>query len=86
MTAGQALVAEDAGAFKDREKEARKPAHVDPVARETGGSVNRIVLRKFDLGRGVHIPVVLELVYHHCQHLGHHVIHALHPVIATRVV
>ena len=31
MIAGQALVAEDTGAFKNREREARKPAHVDLV-------------------------------------------------------
>ena len=31
MIAGQALVAEDAGVFKTREREARKPAHVDLV-------------------------------------------------------
>ena len=28
---GQALVAEDAGAFKDRERDAREPARVDLV-------------------------------------------------------
>ena len=31
MIAGQALAAEDAGAFKNRQREARKPAHVDVV-------------------------------------------------------
>ena len=31
VIAGQALVAEDAGAFKNREREVRKPAHVDLV-------------------------------------------------------
>ena len=31
MIAGQALVAEDAGSFKNRQGEARKPAHVDLV-------------------------------------------------------
>ena len=31
MIAGQALVTEDAGAFRTRETEARKPAHVDHV-------------------------------------------------------
>ena len=31
VIADQALVAENAGAFKDREREARKPAHVDLV-------------------------------------------------------
>ena len=82
MIAGQALVAEDAGAFKDGEREAREPAHVDLVASETGGSADRIVVRKFDVG-GVHNPVVSELAYHHCQHFGHRVIQMLHPVIAT---
>ena len=31
VIAGQALVAEDAGAFKNRQRETRKPAHVDLV-------------------------------------------------------
>ena len=31
MIAGQALVTEDPGAFKTREREALKPAHVDLV-------------------------------------------------------
>ena len=79
---GQALVAEDAGAFKHREKEARKPAHVDLVG---SGSADRIVVRKFDVGE-LHIPVILELVDHHCQHLGHRVIHTLHSTIAIWVV
>ena len=32
------------------------------------------------------IPVILELVDHHCQHLGHRVIHTLHPIIVIPVV
>ena len=31
IIAGQALVAEDAGALKHREREARKPSHMDLV-------------------------------------------------------
>ena len=31
MIAGQGLVAEDADAFTNREREARKPAHVDSI-------------------------------------------------------
>ena len=34
----------------------------------------------------LHIPVILELVDHHCQHLGHRVIHTLHLAIAIWVV
>ena len=33
MIAGQALVTEDSGAFKNREREARKSAYVDLVGR-----------------------------------------------------
>ena len=32
------------------------------------------------------IPVILELVDHHCQHLSHRVIHTLHSTIAIWVV
>ena len=37
-------------------------------------------------GGGLHIPVILELVDHQCQHLGHCVIHTLHPAIGIWMV
>ena len=36
--------------------------------------------------RELHIPVILELVDHHCQHLGHNVIHTIDPTITIWVV
>ena len=42
-------------------------------------------MRKFDVGE-VHIPVILELVDFHRQHLGYRVIHMLHPAIVIWVV
>ena len=85
MIAGQALVTEDTGAFKNREEETRKPAHVHLVGNQTGGSADRIAVRKFDVEE-LHILVILKLVDHQCQHLGHHVIHTLHPAPAIWVV
>ena len=41
-------------------------------------------VRKFDV-RGLLIPVMWELVHHHCQHLGHRVVHTLHATIAIWV-
>ena len=39
MITGKAMVPEDDGAFKKREREARRPAHVDLVGNETDGSI-----------------------------------------------
>ena len=64
-------------------REARKPAHVDLVG--SYGSADRIVVRKFDV-RELLMPVILELVDHHCQRLGHRVIHVLYPTIAIKVI
>ena len=85
MNAGQALVVEDAGAFKNRASEARRPAHVDVVGSQTDDSADQTVVRKFDVGK-LHIPAILELVDHHCQRLDCRVIHTPHPAIAIRVV
>ena len=57
VIAGQALVTGYPDAFENREKEARKPAHVDLVGGYTGGSADRFVVRKFDVS-GLLIPVV----------------------------
>ena len=35
---------------------------------------------------GLFIPVVLELVDDHCQHLGHRVVYTFHPTVAVWVV
>ena len=40
IVAGQALVAGDPCAFEKREREVRKPTHVDLVGSETGGSAD----------------------------------------------
>ena len=50
-----------------------------------GSSADRIIVRKFDV-RELFIPVILEIVDHHCQHLGHLLIHTLHYIIAISVV
>ena len=71
VVAGQALVAGGPGAFEDRKREVRKPIHVDPDGSSTGGSADRIVVRKFDVWELL-IPVILELIDHYYQHLGHH--------------
>ena len=85
MIAGQALVVEDAGAFKNRASEARRPAHVDVVGSQTDDSADQTVVRKFDVGK-LHISVVVDLVDHHCQLFGNRVIHTVHPAIAIWVV
>ena len=45
----------------------------------------RVVVRKFDV-RELFIPVVLELVGDHRQHLGHRVVYMFHPIITVCVV
>lgn len=42
-------------------------------------------MRKLDV-RKLFIPEPLELVDDHCQHLGHRVIHRLHPTVGVWVV
>ena len=44
-----------------------------------------VVVREFDV-RELLVPDILEFVDHHCQHLGHRVVHTLHLTIAHRVV
>ena len=75
------LVAVDSGAFGNREREERKPTHVDLVGNQTGGSADRIVVREFDV-RELLIPVSLEHVDHHNQDFWNRMIHTLHPNIA----
>ena len=58
---------------------------MDLVGSYTDGSADRIIVVLFDV-KELLIPVVLELVIHHRQHLGHRVIHTLHPTIAVWVV
>ena len=36
--------------------------------------------------RELFISIILKLVDHHCRHLGHRVVHTLHPTIVIRVV
>ena len=50
----------------------------------TGGSPDRIVVRKFD-ERGLLTAVVLDVV-DYCQHLDHRVVHTLHFTVAIWVV
>ena len=78
-------MAGDPGTFETREREAWKPTHVDLVGSQTGGSADRIVIRKFDV-RELLTAVILKLVDHHCQHLGHCVIHTLQPTAVVWVV
>ena len=61
VVASQAVMTGDPGAFENREREARKPTHVDVVGSSTGGSADLIVVRKFDI-RELLISVVLLLV------------------------
>ena len=61
VVAGQALVAGDPGVLKNRERRARNPTHVELFGTYTGGSADRILLRKFDV-KELLIPVILELV------------------------
>ena len=58
---------------------------MDLVGSSTGCSADRIAVRKFD-ERELLIPVILELVDHHSQHLGHRVVHTLHPTVAIWLV
>ena len=82
VVADQGLVVGDPGAFENREREARKPTHMDLVGSSTGCSADRVAVRKFDV-RELLIPVILELVEHHSRHLGHRVVHTLHPTKAS---
>ena len=52
---------------------------------KTRGGVDEIVVCKFEM-RELFIPVVLELVDDHCQHLGHRVVYTFHPTVAVWVV
>ena len=42
-------------------------------------------MREFDV-REMLVPVILELVDDHCQHLGHRVVHSLHSNFAVWMV
>ena len=85
VVADQAVVAGDPGAFENHEREAWKRTHVDLVGTSTGGSADRFVVRKFNVRERL-IPVLWELVDQHCQHLGHRVVHTLHPTVAIWLV
>ena len=69
VVAGQALAAGDPDAFENRDREVWKPTHVDLVGSYIGSSADRTVVRKFGV-RELLIPVISELVDHHCQHSG----------------
>ena len=69
---------------KKCEREAWQPTHMDLVGSRTRGGTDGIVVRKFDM-RELFIPVVLELVDDHCQHLGQSVAYTFHPIVATWV-
>ena len=85
VVAGQALVVGNPSSFENRETDARKSTPVDVVGSSTGGNADRIVVRKFDV-RALLIPDVVELVVHHCQHLGHRVIRKRPSSTSTWVV
>ena len=85
VDAGQTLVTGDPSAFVNRQREVRQPTHVDLVESQPRDGADRIVARKFDV-RELFIPVVLEFVDDHCQHLGHRVVCTFYPTVAVWVV
>ena len=85
MVASQSLVGGDSSTLENREREAWQPTNMDLVESQTRGGADGIVLRKFDM-KELFIPVVLEIVDGHCQHLGHRVVYTFGPIVAVWVV
>ena len=85
VIAGATLVSLYSGAFKNRQGETWKPAHVNLVGRQTRRRAHRIVVSEPNV-RELQIPVVLLFVDNHSQHLCHSVVHPLNAPVAVRMI
>ena len=85
VVAGQALVTGDPSALENCERGPRQPTLMDFAGSQTRGGADRAVVRKRDV-RELSIPLVLDLVHDHRQHLGHRVTYVFYPTVAVWVV
>ena len=85
VVAGQTLVPHDAGAVENRQGETWGSAHVDLVGGQARRRADGIVVSKLDV-RKMQVPIVLSLVDHYSQHLGHSVVHPLNAPVTVGMI
>lgn len=84
MVAVETLLANDVGAFENGEGEARK-FDMNSVRGEACGSADLVTASELNV-RSTSVPIVLSVVQHHGDILGHCMIDAVDAAISGRVV
>ena len=84
LVALKALMRSSIRAVENCRGKARQATDVDFIRSKTGGSADRVVVSKLDMGQ-VYIPVVLLFVADHGEHWGHCVVYPLGSTVTARV-
>ena len=63
----------------------RQATDVDFIRSKTGGSADRVIVSKLDMGK-VYVLVVLLFIADHGEHLRHRVVDALDSAVTARVI